>query len=64
MNGREFLNSSAALAASQTLPAWPQAKETGFPASVLNDDPYIETTSIAEYRNAPASSHEAAPRLD
>jgi alpha-L-fucosidase len=61
MNRREFLASSAALAAASAYPGMAQQPDQthGFPASVLKIDDYIETTPVPEYRSAPASAYEA-----
>ncbi|MGB6742079.1 MAG: alpha-L-fucosidase [Terracidiphilus sp.] len=61
MNRRQFLASTAALAATSIHPNLAQAPESsrGFPASLLKSDPYIESTPIPEYHWAPASAYEA-----
>jgi alpha-L-fucosidase len=61
MNRREFIASAAAVTATSAYPVLAQAPERihGFPASVLRDFDYIETTPIAEYHNAPTSAYEA-----
>jgi alpha-L-fucosidase len=66
MNRREFLAATAALSASSALAIDPLAQSIaapanphGFPPGILRGDPYIETTPIAEYRNAPAAAYEA-----
>jgi len=59
MNRREFLASTAALAATSACPTWAQSKTAGFPASALKNDTYIEDPPVAGYHNAPASSYEA-----
>jgi len=61
MNRRDFLASAAAMAATSRLSGLGQSPQPvhGFPPSVLRSDSNIETTPIAEYHNAPASSYEA-----
>jgi alpha-L-fucosidase len=64
MNRREFLASTAALAATSVYPSLAQAPQTpevyhGFPASELSNTPYIELEPIAEYHSASASAYEA-----
>ncbi|MEO8996428.1 MAG: alpha-L-fucosidase [Nitrosospira sp.] len=61
MNRREFLASTAALAATSAYPTLAQSPEhiEGFPARWLRDVPYIEKTPIVEYHSAPASAQEA-----
>jgi alpha-L-fucosidase len=60
MNRREFLASTAALAAVSAYPSWgqPSAPPHGFPASLLQKDPYVETQPIAGYHPAPAQAYE------
>lgn len=67
MNRREFLATTAALAAASALPALaqppalakPQDQAPSFPPSLLKNDPYIENPPIASYHPAPASAYEA-----
>src|SRR5579872_6324749 len=61
MNRRQFLVSSAAVAASSTFPGFGQSSEPaqGFPPSEVRNDPYIENPPIAEYHHAPIGSYEA-----
>lgn len=61
VNRREFLVSSAALAATASYPTLAQVEPPahGFPLSELKDDPYIENPPIASYRSASASAYEA-----
>ena len=61
MNRREFLASTAALAATSAYPSLAQLPEPahGFPASHLRPVPYIETTPVAGYHWASASAYEA-----
>jgi alpha-L-fucosidase len=61
MNRREFLASTAALAATKAYPTLAQSSssEGGFPASVLRDDPYIEKIPIAGYHSASTRAYEA-----
>ena len=63
MNRREFLASAAAFAAVYTAPrralSQEQAQAPGFPASVLRNDAYIETTPIAGYHSASPAAYEA-----
>jgi alpha-L-fucosidase len=62
MNRREFLASAAAAAiATGSHPAMPQAAAptSGFPRSLLDNDPYVELEPVAGYHWAPASAYEA-----
>ena len=61
MNRREFLASTAALAATSAYPGLAQRSggTQGFPAKVLKNDYYIEQTPIASYHSAPPSAYEA-----
>jgi alpha-L-fucosidase len=61
VNRREFLVSTAALAAASAYPALGQSPEPlhGFPASTLRADSYVEKDPIASYRWASASAYEA-----
>ena len=62
MNRRQFLATSAALAATSAYPSLTQAPEHshGFPASELSRyDPYAELTPVPEYHWASASAYEA-----
>ncbi|WP_348269489.1 alpha-L-fucosidase [Edaphobacter paludis] len=61
MNRREFLAATAALATTSAYPGLAQTTELshGFPASVLRDVPYIETTPVPEYHSASASAYDA-----
>jgi alpha-L-fucosidase len=62
MNRRHFIASAAALAAtSACCPTLAQAPEKfhGFPASLLKNEPYAESTPIPGYYWAPESAYEA-----
>ena len=61
MNRREFLTSSAALAAASALPRSARGTELehGFPSHILQNVPYIEKTPIDAYHSAPPSAYEA-----
>jgi alpha-L-fucosidase len=61
VNRRDFLASTAALAATAACPtlAQTQAPAHGFPLSQLEADPYIENPPIASYRSASTSAYEA-----
>jgi alpha-L-fucosidase len=61
VNRREFIASSAALAAVSASSSLSQSPEQsgGFPPSVITADSYIEKTPIAGYEWAPDSSYEA-----
>jgi len=61
MNRRDFLASAAAVATSARLRGLSQSAlpPHGFSPTVLRPDDHIETTPIAEYRNAPAGAYEA-----
>jgi hypothetical protein len=62
MNRREFLASTAALAAASLSPSLGHSPEPtqAFPTAILQREPYVETQPIADYRWAPA--HDLAPR--
>ena len=62
MNRRDFVTTTAALAAAATVPSvLSQVAESGhgFPPSLLKGDPYIENPPIASYHSAPPESYEA-----
>jgi alpha-L-fucosidase len=61
MTRREFLASSAALTATSAYPDLVQEPNLsqGFPASLLQHDPYIENQTIAAYHSAPIEVYEA-----
>lgn len=61
MNRREFLMSAAAFAAVPSRVGLAQipGRFRGFPASLLKDDPYIESVPVPEYQWASASAYEA-----
>lgn len=62
INRRQFLQSTAAavsVGCVRTGLGQPAAPSSGFPASQLDGDPYIERVPVAGYRHAPASSYEA-----
>lgn len=61
MNRREFLASAAAFTTVSTRGGLAQASEPtqGFPASLLADEPYIETTPVRGYHHASPKAYEA-----
>lgn len=60
MNRREFLASTAALAAASLSPSLGHSPEPtqAFPTAILQREPYVETQPIADYRWAPAHAYE------
>ena len=62
MNRREFLASTAAIAATTAYPSLAQQlpeHSLSFPESLLKGDSYIENPPIASYHSAPESAYEA-----
>jgi alpha-L-fucosidase len=61
MNRREFLASTAALAAVSAYPSFGQSSSPaqGFPLYLLEKDPYVETQPISDYHPAPVQAYEA-----
>lgn len=61
MNRRDFIAATAALATTSAFSGLAQAQESshGFPASVLQVEPYIEEHPISAYHSAPVRAYEA-----